>query len=69
MTDLIGRIKKELDQKRRDELIHQALALYKQDIAQLPLYDQEIAWAARDNVHLDIRPDDQFEAKWVMVGQ
>jgi peptide/nickel transport system substrate-binding protein len=69
MTELIGRIKKELDQTRRNELIRQALMLYKQDIAQLPLYHQEIAWAARDNIQLAIRPDDQLEAKWVVVSQ
>ncbi|MCW3475064.1 ABC transporter substrate-binding protein [Limobrevibacterium gyesilva] len=67
MTDLINKVRAELDPGKRDTLIHEVLALYKQDIPNLPLYHQEIAWAARANVDVHMRPDNELEAKWVTV--
>ncbi len=67
MTKMINAIRGELDFARRDGLIHDATRLYKQDIPHLPLYHQEIAWAARANVDVSLRSDNEMMAKWVTV--
>jgi peptide/nickel transport system substrate-binding protein len=67
MNELIGKIRVELDPSIRDGLIRDALLLYQQDVANLPLYHQEIAWAMRSTVKAEIRADNQLEAKWVTV--
>jgi peptide/nickel transport system substrate-binding protein len=66
-TRLAERIRGEIDMPARDKLIRDALLLVKNDIANLPLYHQEIAWAVRGNIDMAIRADNQFEAKWVTV--
>ncbi len=67
LTEMIGKIRGELAKDKRDELIRGALLAARADIANLPLYHQEIAWAAHGNVDVQIRPDNQLEAKWVTV--
>ncbi len=67
MDRLIQAMRLELDQTKRDQLIHQALELYKSDVAQLPLHHQVIPWAMRSTVHAQHRADDQLEVKWVTI--
>jgi peptide/nickel transport system substrate-binding protein len=67
LNDLVAKMRGELDTGKRDELIRDALLKVRADIANLPLYHQEIAWASRSNIDVAIRPDNQMEAKWVVV--
>jgi peptide/nickel transport system substrate-binding protein len=67
LTDIVRQFRAELQQDKRNALIRRAVEIYKQDIANLPLYHQEIAWAARSGIDVHIRADNQMEAKWVRV--
>ena len=57
----------ELDEAKRTKLMQQAMTLARDDIATLPLFYNQIAWAARSNIEVSLRADNQMEAKWVVV--
>jgi len=64
---LIGEIGHESNESKRLELLRQALALVKDDIAYIPLHQQDIVWAARDNVELVQEADGTFPLRYVRV--
>ena len=47
---LVDGMKSEVDQKKRDEMIHKALLLHNQQVMHIPLHNQVIPWAMRKNV-------------------
>jgi peptide/nickel transport system substrate-binding protein len=66
--DALGvKIRSELDPAKRLALMQQALVLGRDDVATIPLYNNQIAWAVRDTVAVTLRADDQMEAKWAVV--
>ncbi len=64
---LITRIAGEADESRRLDLLGQALAMVRDDIAYIPLHQQQIVWAARKNVELVQEPDGAFPLRYVRV--
>ncbi len=52
---------------KRLDLLHRALALVKEDIAYIPLHQQQLVWAARDNVALVQEADGTFPLRYVRV--
>ena len=64
---LIRRTTAETDLGKRLDLIRQALALARDDIAAIPLHQQDLVWAARDNVELVQPPDGSFPLRYVQV--
>ena len=68
MDALVERIKKEVDQKTRNELIEQALLLSHQDVSHIPLHNQVIPWAMKTNVDLVHRADNRIDMRLVKVN-
>ena len=64
---LIGQIKVETDEKKRDVAIAQALKLLKDDYGYLPLHHQIRPWAMRKGVETVYRPDDRPVPWWTSV--
>jgi peptide/nickel transport system substrate-binding protein len=64
---LLARLRGESDPDSRAALLHDALALVKDDVAYLPLHQTDVVWAARDNVELVQRGDDSFPLRYVRV--
>jgi peptide/nickel transport system substrate-binding protein len=64
---LISQIETEADTAKRVELLHRALALVKDDIAYIPLHQQDLVWAARDNVELVQQGDGVFPLRYVQI--
>ena len=64
---LIGKIVHESDEAKRLDLLRQALALVKDDIAYIPLHQQQIVWAARDTIDLVQEADGTFPLRYVRV--
>jgi peptide/nickel transport system substrate-binding protein len=64
---LITQIASVTDGAKRIELLHRALALAKEDIAYIPLHQQDLVWAARDNVELVQQGDGTFPLRYVQV--
>jgi peptide/nickel transport system substrate-binding protein len=68
MDALVERVKKEVDQKNRNDLIERALALSHEDVSHIPLHNQVIPWAAKKNVDLVHRADNRIDMKLVKVN-
>ncbi len=68
MDALVERIKKEVDQKTRNDLIEQALLLSHQDVSHIPLHNQIIPWAMKTNVDLVHRADNRIDMRLVKVN-
>ncbi|HMM84467.1 ABC transporter substrate-binding protein [Azohydromonas sp.] len=68
MDALVERVKKEVDQKTRNELIEQALLLSHQDVSHIPLHNQVIPWAMKTSVELVHRADNRIDMRLVKVN-
>ena len=52
----------EVEEEKRVALIEEAIAIARADIAYIPLHQQPLSWAARDNVSIIQFPDNYFRA-------
>jgi peptide/nickel transport system substrate-binding protein len=68
MDALIERIKKEVDQKTRNDLIEKALLLSHEDVSHIPLHNQVIPWAMKRNVEMYHRADNRIDMRSVTVN-
>jgi peptide/nickel transport system substrate-binding protein len=64
---LLGQSQAEIDPAKRLVLLHRALALVRDDVAYIPLHQQDLVWAVRDDVELVQRPDDSFPLRYVRM--
>jgi peptide/nickel transport system substrate-binding protein len=64
---LIAAISAETDSAKRLDLLHKALAQVQQDIAYIPLHQQDLVWAVRDNVELVQQGDGFFPLRYVQI--
>ena len=53
--------------EKRLALLRRALVLVRDDVAYIPLHQQDLVWAARDDVELVQRPDDSFALRYVRM--
>ncbi len=64
---LVEGMKSEVDQKKRNQMIADALALHNKEVMHIPLHNQVIPWAMRKNVTVVHRADNRLEASWVRI--
>ncbi len=64
---LLAEIQAGADPVKRRDLLVQALTLVKDDFAYIPLHQQDLVWAARDNIELAQPPDGSFSLRYVRV--
>ncbi len=67
MDRLIKAIGTEEDAAKRNALIAEALMVEKKNVLHIPLYEQLVPWAMRDNVTVIHRPDNRLTLEWVTV--
>ncbi|MBS7791964.1 ABC transporter substrate-binding protein [Roseococcus sp. SDR] len=65
---LVDQISVETVPARRQELITQATRLLQSDVAYIPLHQQQVVWAARNNVTLVQQADNGFPLRSVRIG-
>jgi peptide/nickel transport system substrate-binding protein len=65
---LVDQIAVETLPARRQELITQATRLLQSDVAYIPLHQQQVVWAARNNVQLVQQADNGFPLRSVRIG-
>ena len=68
MDALIERIKKETDAKNRNDLIEKSLELSHQDVTHIPLHNQIIPWAMKNNIDVVHRADNRIDWRLVKVN-
>jgi peptide/nickel transport system substrate-binding protein len=67
LDKLAGEIQGELNQDKRNGLISQALKLIKDDFAFIPLHQQIVVWASRDNVEVAPVGNNAFQLRYVKM--
>jgi peptide/nickel transport system substrate-binding protein len=67
MDTLVDRIGVETDQAKRNGMINDAAKILQRDLPVIPLHQQVIVWAAKQNVTLAQLADDYFPYRYVKV--
>ena len=67
LDQLIEKIQVELDSERRNELISEALSIVKDDFLYIPLHQQIVVWAGRDNVDLAQLGNNDIQLRYVKL--
>ncbi|HUB12097.1 MAG TPA: ABC transporter substrate-binding protein [Acetobacteraceae bacterium] len=67
LDDLIRKIGEEADQTKRNGLIDDAAQIVQHDLPVIPLHQQVIVWAAKDNVTVAQPADNFFPFRYIVV--
>ena len=67
VDELIELMAHELNHDKRQALIDDAAKIVQADVATIPLHQQVIVWAARNNIDLTQPADNAFYLRWVTV--
>jgi peptide/nickel transport system substrate-binding protein len=67
LDELTTKIASETDQKKRDEMIHEAIKLHQDDIGHIPLHQQALNWGAKKNIELVQWPDNGMTWRYITV--
>jgi peptide/nickel transport system substrate-binding protein len=59
VDELVDKIAVEMDEPRRLKMISEAFKLAQEDCVIIPLHQQPLSWAVRDQVKIFQTPDDQ----------
>jgi peptide/nickel transport system substrate-binding protein len=65
--ELTDKIESETDQKKRTEMIHEAIKIHQDDIGHIPLHQQFLNWAAKKNIELVQFPGNEMPWKFISV--
>jgi peptide/nickel transport system substrate-binding protein len=64
LTTLIG---SETDEKKRNDMIREAMKIHADDVGHLPLHQQALAWAMKKSVNTVQLADNFMQLKWTVV--
>jgi peptide/nickel transport system substrate-binding protein len=67
VDELGAQIASELDDAKRNAMIHELFKIHEDDIGHIPLHQQALAWATRKNIELVQLADNTNWLKWVVV--
>jgi peptide/nickel transport system substrate-binding protein len=65
---LVDEIAVETNEDKRQEMISRASRILHDDVAYIPLHQQQIVWAARNNAQVVQTPDNYFQLRFVQVN-
>jgi len=60
-------VQSETDQAKRNALIAEAFKIHQDEVGHIPLHQQALAWAMKQNVDVVHLPDNNMPLKWVVV--
>jgi peptide/nickel transport system substrate-binding protein len=69
VDELTNLVASETDDKKRTEMIREALKIHQDEVGHLPLHQQAINWAAKKEIELVQWPDNGMPWKFVKVGK
>ena len=65
---LTDRVAVETNPAERQKLIDEAMRIHREDVGHIPLHQQTVIWATRNNVELVQQADNYFPLRFVRVG-
>jgi len=68
VDDLIRKVAVELDMKKRNAMIDEAMKTIQEDYGTIPLHQQTIVWAAKKNIDIVEPADNAIQMRWVKVN-
>jgi peptide/nickel transport system substrate-binding protein len=66
--ELVQGIAVETDRERRQSMIDEANRIHSEEVGHIPLHQQTVVWAARNNIQLQQLADNWFPLRFVRVG-
>lgn len=69
VDELTNLVASETDDKKRNEMIREALKIHQDDVGHLPLHQQAINWATKKNIELVQWPDNGMPWKFVKLNK
>jgi len=67
VDELTDKVASETDDKKRNEMIAEAMKIHQDDIGHIPLHQQALNWASKKNVQLVQWPDNGMPWKYISV--
>src|SRR5690606_26477042 len=67
LDELSDKIEQETDKAKRDAMIKEVTKIYVEDFAYIPLHQQFVVWAAKDNIDLHQPADNYFPLRFLKV--
>jgi peptide/nickel transport system substrate-binding protein len=67
VDELTDKVASETDQKKRNEMIREAMKIHQDDVGHLPLHQQALNWAVKKNIELVQHPDNNMAWKFITV--
>jgi peptide/nickel transport system substrate-binding protein len=67
VDELTEKIASETDDKKRNEMIHEAIKIHQDDIGHIPLHQQSLNWGAKKNIELVQLPGNEMVWKYITV--
>ena len=67
VDELTEKIASETDDKKRNEMIHEAVKIHQDDIGHIPLHQQSLNWGAKKNVELVQLPGNEMVWKYITI--
>jgi peptide/nickel transport system substrate-binding protein len=65
IDELVTKAQSETDAARRDAMLQEALRIHRDDFGHLPLHQQSLAWAMKQNIDVPQRADNFMFFKWM----
>jgi peptide/nickel transport system substrate-binding protein len=66
--ELVQQMAVETDREKRQAMIKEALRIHTEQVGHIPLHQQTVVWAARNNIRLQQLADNWFPLRYVRVG-
>jgi peptide/nickel transport system substrate-binding protein len=67
LDELTDKIAAETDQKKRNEMIREAMKIHQDDIGHIPLHQQALNWGSKKNIQLVQWPDNGMPWRYITV--
>jgi peptide/nickel transport system substrate-binding protein len=64
---LANKIEQETDKAKRDTMINEAHKIHQDDVGHIPLHQQVVVWAAKNNIEMNQPADNYFPLRYVVV--
>ena len=69
VDELTDKVASETDQKKRNEMIREAMKIHQDEVGHLPLHQQALNWGVKKSVELLQWPDNGMPWKYIKVGK
>jgi peptide/nickel transport system substrate-binding protein len=67
VDELTDKVASEIDDKKRNEMIREAIKIHQDDVGHIPLHQQALNWGAKKNIEMVQLPGNEMVWKYITV--